>query len=596
MFGLLKNALKLFSKEEKKKIAFLLCGVFLMAVIEVFVIASIMPFMVLVTDPTIIQNNVILQTVYNSFAFQNERIFLLALGVIVFFVIVVGNAFSAYMTWKTIQFSYVQGKLLSQRLFKHYLEKNYEFFIVNHSTELTKNILHEVNRFVTGLLVPVMQMLVKSIVSLFILAMLFYIDPLLAITITLLLGSIYCFIYLFIKGRLSSWGKQSSLLHAKRYKIIGESFDGIKEIKLGNKEDYFLNHFENYSCVLAEIEAKQQNAPQAARYMLEAIAFGGVILIVLYLTGFNKNVSETIPLLALYAFSGYRLMPALQQIFSGLSLARYNYSALDILAQQLNNMDNRETIASSIVQKSLTIRNEIALEKIQYFYPTCSSPAIKNISLKIKMNTLVGFVGKTGSGKSTLAYILIGLLRPHSGHLVVDGQRLENHNIKSLQSIIGYVPQSIFLVDDTITKNIAFGLQDDMISFEAVQNAAKLANIHEYISSLPEGYNTVVGEKGIRLSGGQRQRIGIARALYHQPEILIFDEATSALDTITEKGVLDEIINLRKKITIVMIAHRLVTVKSCDNIFLFEDGKIAGEGTYDELESTSAIFQKMINV
>ncbi|MGE4348926.1 MAG: ABC transporter ATP-binding protein [Candidatus Berkiella sp.] len=566
-----------------------------MGVIEVFAIASIMPFMVLVTDPTIIQRNTILHTAYQNLAFQSEHVFLLALGILVFFVIVVGNAFSAYMTWKTIQFSYLQGKLLSQRLFKHYLRKNYEFFIINHSTELTKNILHEVNRFVTGLLVPVMQMLVKSIVSLFILAMLFYVDPLLAITITLLLGSIYCFIYLFIKGRLSSWGKQSSLLHAKRYKIIGESFDGIKEIKLSNKEDYFFKHFENYSSVLAEVEAKQQNAPQAARYMLEAIAFGGVILIVLYLTGFNKNVGETIPLLALYAFSGYRLMPALQQIFSGLSLARYNCSALDILEQQLGDVRNWEENSFIDEEKKLRIKENISLENIQYFYPGCETPAINNISINIQVNTMIGFVGKTGSGKSTLAYILTGLLRPHAGHLLIDGHLLEYGCIRNLQNIIGYVPQTIFLVDDTIAKNIAFGLQDNAVNFESVQNAAKLANIHEYISSLPEGYNTFVGEKGVRLSGGQRQRIGIARALYHQPEILIFDEATSALDTITEKSVLDEIANLRKKITVIMIAHRLVTVKSCDSIFLFENGKIIDEGTYSELELTSEVFKKMIN-
>lgn len=568
-----------------------------MAVIEVFAIASIMPFMILVTDPTIIQHNSILQAVYASLAFQSEHIFLLTLGVIVFLIIVLGNAFSAFMTWKTIRFSYLQGQLLSQRLFKHYLEKNYEFFIISHSTELTKNILHEVNRFVTGLLVPVMQMLVKSMVSLFILGMLFYVDPSLALTITLLLGGIYCLIFLYIKSRLTLWGKQSSRLHANRYKIIGESFDGIKELKLSNKQDHFLNQFENYSSSLSEIEAKQQNAPQAARYMLEAIAFGGVILIVLYLTGFNKNVSETIPLLALYAFSGYRLMPALQQIFSGLSLARYNYSALDILVQQLGDTRNRDELGSVILEsKPLTVQSQITLQKIKYFYPGCETPAINDISINIQMNTMIGFVGKTGSGKSTLAYILTGLLKPHSGELLIDGQTLDYNRIKSLQSIIGYVPQTIFLVDDTIAKNIAFGLQDEMVSLEAVQNAAKLANIHEYITSLPEGYNTHVGEKGIKLSGGQRQRIGIARALYHEPEILIFDEATSALDTITEKSVLDEITNLRKKITVVMIAHRLVTVKACDTIFLFENGKIIGEGDYEKLETTSAVFQKMINV
>ncbi|MBS0289675.1 MAG: ABC transporter ATP-binding protein [Proteobacteria bacterium] len=587
---LLKQIISIFAVNERKKIIFLMAGILLMAAIEVVAVASIMPFMMLVMNPQLIQDNSLLNTVFNWFAFSSSQTFLLCLGACVFLTIVLGNAFSAFMSWKTIRFSYQQGQILSLKLFEHYLNKPFEFFIANNSSELAKNILYEVNRFVTGLLLPLMQMLVKGMVSLFILAMLFYIDPLLASVLTVLLGGTYTIIYLMIKKRLGVWGTHASALNAKRFKLISEAFEAIKELKINRKENYYLKNFDVASKGLSNIEAKQQNAPQLTRYLLEAAAFGGILLVVMYLTGFKKEISQTIPLLALYAFSGYRLMPALQQIFSGMSLARYNYVALEILIKEFNTPAYLQVKSN----QKLNIENTIYLNNISYFYPGSPTPSLDEINMNIHMNTLIGFVGKTGSGKSTLAHILTGLLLPTQGDMRVDTTPIDNNLIVQLQKSIGYVPQTIFITDNTIMHNIAFGLEDNEIDFYAVQEAAVLANIHEFIMTLPEGYQTIVGERGIRLSGGQRQRIGIARSLYHKPQLLIFDEATSALDAITEQNVISEIVKLRKKMTIVIIAHRMSTVKACDNIYLFDNGKVIAQGTYDELSSLS-VFQKMSN-
>lgn len=592
MITLCQKIFKMLTKQEKVKIIYLTCGIFLMGVIEVVAVASILPFMMLVTNPTIIQTHPLLRNVFQTLGFSSNDSFLLFLGSGVFFTIVLGNIFSAFMTWRVIRFSFQQGRTLSNRLFQHYLAKHYEFFILNHSAELVKNILHEVNRFVTGLLLPVMQMLVKGFVAVFILGMLFYVDPILALSITAILGGVYCAIFLMIKKRLGIWGRQASTLHAQRFKVISEAFDGIKELKVHQKQSYFTRLFDFYSKPLAEVEAKQLNAPQATRYILEAFAFGGILLVVLYLTFLKKETSTMIPLLALYAFSGYRLMPALQQIFSGLSLAKYNHNALDILFKELNNFAY-ESQVNVISKETLVFEQALSLKHIHYTYPKAKSAALKNISLTLQKNTLIGFVGKTGSGKSTLAYILSGLLKPTSGQVCIDNQSVKLEDLQRLQKTIGYVPQTIFLTDDSFIQNIAFGMQAHDINKEAVIQAAKRANIHDFIMSLPQGYETQVGEKGVTLSGGQKQRIGIARAIYHEPKLLIFDEATSALDTITEKQVLQELEALRSNMTVIMIAHRLVTVKSCDQIYLFEHGAIVSCGSYETLVEQSSLFYEM---
>ena len=305
----------------------------------------------------------------------------------------------------------------------------------------------------------------------------------------------------------------------------------------------------------------------------------------------SSDITNVIPIIALYAFAGYRLMPALQKIFISLTSLRVVTPALDSLHNDLKNL--KPIILGNNNGDTLKVNNDICLKNIYYNYPNASRTALKNINLTIPANKTIGLVGATGSGKTTTVDILLGLLEAQKGTLKVDGKIIDNNNRRAWQRSIGYVPQQIFLSDNTVSANIAFGVNIKDIDQEAVQNAAKIANIHNFImNELPLNYQTTVGERGVRLSGGQRQRIGIARALYHKPKVLVLDEATSALDNLTEKAVMDAVHNSEKSITKILIAHRLTTVENCDKIFLFDKGELKTQGTFEELIKISDDFRE----
>ena len=295
----------------------------------------------------------------------------------------------------------------------------------------------------------------------------------------------------------------------------------------------------------------------------------------------SGNFADALPLIALYAFAGYRLMPALQQIYSSFTKLTFASASLDMLTKDF--LDNKTYIKNKN-QSSVTFNKVISLKNIHYNYPNAQRTALQDINLNIAAKSVVGLVGATGSGKTTTVDIILGLLEAQKGTLEIDGQVINANNIKSWQSSIGYVPQHIYLSDDTVESNIAFGVNSEDINKKNVEKVSKIANLHDFVmNELPLQYNTTIGERGVRLSGGQRQRIGIARALYHNPQVLILDEATSALDNLTEKKVMDTVNSLSKNITIILIAHRLNTVKSCDVIFKLEKGEIKEQGTFDEL-------------
>jgi ABC-type multidrug transport system fused ATPase/permease subunit len=305
------------------------------------------------------------------------------------------------------------------------------------------------------------------------------------------------------------------------------------------------------------------------------------------------SFNSALPVISLYVFAGYRLMPALQQIYSSFTQLTFVGPSLDKLTSDIKNL---KPFNENQDKGVLSLNKAITLKNIHYEYPNASRTALKNINLSILAKSTVGIVGATGSGKTTTVDIILGLLEPQKGALEVDGKVITQHNSRSWQRSIGYVPQHIYLSDDTIAANIAFGVEPHDIDLIAVEKAAKIANLHNFlIDELPEQYQTTIGERGVRLSGGQRQRIGIARALYYNPNILILDEATSALDSQTEKAVMDAVNNLRKDITIIIIAHRLATIKKCDKIFLLEKGQIKNEGTFEELKNVNENFRLNVN-
>lgn len=572
--------------------ALLLPLLILTALIQVIGIASITPFLAIVANPAAVQEHEILRWLYQAGGFSESRTFLIALGILMFVFIVASNGLSAFATWAMLRFSWMRSHTISLRIFRHYLTRPYVFFLERHSADLGKNLLSEVGQVVSGTVVPTMKAVAGGFATLAILALLFYLDPLLALITALVMGGAYGALFFAIRRSQRRMGQARFAANRRRFEILSESFGGIKEVKLLGREADMVRRYRNPSREFATTTAMNAVVAQLPRYALEAIAFGGIVLMVLYLLGQDRPFETILPVLGLYAFAGYRLMPSLQQIFHGLTNLRFNAAALDNLIADLPS-GGFDPLPSP-VEESLPLQQAIRLRGVTFRYPTADAPLFEDLDLEIGACTSVAFVGETGSGKSTLVDIILGLLRPDSGILEVDGTAITNDNLRRWQHNLGYVPQAIFLTDDTITRNIAFGLPDEEIDMEAVRRAARAACIHRFVENeLPRGYSTVVGERGVRLSGGQRQRIGIARALYHDPQVLVFDEATSALDSGTEEAVLEAVEGLAENRTLISIAHRLSTVRDADRIHLLEAGRVVAAGTYDELIASNPEFRNL---
>ncbi len=568
-----------------------------MAVMEVVGIVSIVPFLSLVSDPDALHENRILRWLYETFAFTSVNEFLLFLGFLVLGVMVLSNAFSVFVTWALARFSWMRNHSLSKRLLRHYLHRPYVFFLNRNTAGLAKNILTEVQEVINGVLAPGMQMLARAAVAVLIIALLIAVDPVLALSVVVVLGGAYGAIYGVVRRRLRRLGDERVHAQRRRFQIAGEAFGGVKALKLSGREEAFIQEYAVQSRRYASHQATNNIIGQIPRYALETVAFGGILLIVLYLLNAGRTTSQILPLLGLYAFAGYRLLPSLQQIFLAITRIRFNAAALDELYRDLSDVSGAEDRPAQRDAVPLPFERALELRGVTFRYPGAEAPVFENLSLTIRPNTSVAFVGPTGSGKTTLIDLVLGLLRPQEGAVTVDGVAISGENLACWQKKLGYVPQHIYLSDTSVTRNIAFGVPEERIDPAAVRRAAKIARVHEFImAALPRGYETAVGEQGVRLSGGQRQRLGIARALYHDPEILVLDEATSALDGVTEESVFEAIGEIAQTKTVLMIAHRLSTVRACDQIFLLDRGRLVDGGTYDELISRSAQFRAMAQV
>jgi ATP-binding cassette subfamily C protein len=597
---IVKTFFDLLTPRERRNLYLLFCAVLVMAGLEVVSVASIMPFLSVAADPASVHESAYLSWAFETFGFADTNTFLIALGLGALTALVASNTFIVFTTWALYRYVWGRNHSLSRRLLRSYLYRPYEYFLTRNSAELGKNILEEVKEVTNSMLMPVLQGGAKAVVALLIVGFLFFVDPFVAGMATLILGLAYAGIYYAVRDRLDRTGAARVEANTKRYQFVSEAFGGIKEVKLRGKEDTFLEQYEDPSRRYASVQARYRVIKRAPRYILEAVAFGGIILIAVYLIAVQENIRQVIPMLGLYAFAGYRLMPALQQAFKGIASARFNIAALENIHEDLQRRTEAPLHVSTngrpdATEASLTLDDCLELEKVSFTYPGADEPAIREISLEIPAHTTVGFVGKTGSGKTTTVDLILGLLRPQQGVISVDGTPLrDGGTIRRWQKDIGYVPQQIYLADDTVARNIAFGVPENEIDIDAVRDAARRAHIHDFITSeLPNRWQTAVGERGVKLSGGQRQRIGIARALYHQPSVLVFDEATSALDQATEASVMEAIYALEGNHTMLMIAHRLSTVKRADNIVMLERGRKVGEGTYEELQQKHSKFRSM---
>ncbi len=587
----IKKLLYLLLPYERRRMMLLLVMMIVMAILEMIGVVSIMPFMAVLVNTEIIETNVLLKSAFQNsikLGIENEEQFLFLLGVIVFLILVVSLSFKFLTIYAQLRFTAGRNYTLAKRFVEGYLHQPYSWFLNRHSADLGKTILSEVNTIVTQGFNPMLDLIRQSAVTLAIVIILIFINPKLTLIVGLTLSMAYGLIYLFIRSFVAKIGQKRLDANRWIFTSISEAFGATKEIKVSGLEQAYVARFSDPAITLAKIKATAGVIVYLPRFLLEAIAFGGMLLVVLYLMSQSGNFVNAVPLIALYAFAGYRLMPALQQIYTSLTTLRFITPALDAMHKDLKSLQPSN---SHQKQEPLPLNKDITLKNIYYNYPNASRTALKNINFSIPAGTTVGIVGATGSGKTTTVDIILGLLEAQKGSLQVDGKIINKNNIRAWQKSIGYVPQHIFLADDTIAANIAFGIDPDKIDNLAVERSAKMAKLQDFvINELPQKFQTTIGERGIRLSGGQRQRIGIARALYHNPKVLILDEATSALDNFTEQKVMEEVKSLGKKTTIIMIAHRINTVKECDNIFLLQKGELKQQGSFKELSESSNYF------
>ena len=594
----LKKLLHFLSHGERKQLTLLLIMTLVMALLDTIGIASIMPFITVLANPDIIETNYILNGMFQAleiFGIKTKKEFLFVLAVLVFVLLVISTAFKLLTTYITARFVYMSEYSISKLLMEGYLNQPYSWFLNRNSADLGKSILAEVGTIVGSGLRPMIDLIAQCVLAITLLSLLILVDLKIALIVFSVFGSAYWLIYKLSRRFIKRIGNERFKSNELRFISISEAFGAFKEVKVSGLEEPYIKKFSDPAKKMAKHHVSFNVVSQFPRYALEAVAFGGMLLLILYLMSHNRSFSTIVPIISLYALAGYRLMPALQKIYTSFAQFRFAGPVIDNLYDDVKSLK----LLNPKLQKNvlpLEFKKKITLNNVNFKYPNTSRSALKGISFDIIAKTTVGLVGTTGSGKTTSVDIILGLLEPKEGTLEVDGTIIDKQNLKAWQKTIGYVPQNIYLADDTISANIALGRENNNIDQKAVEIAAKIANLHEFvINELPKKYQTTVGERGVRLSGGQRQRIGIARALYHNPKVLILDEATSALDSLTEKAVMDAVHKLGKNITIILIAHRLSTIKSCDKIFLLEKGEIKNTGTFEELIRVDKNFQMNVN-
>lgn len=592
---IIKKIFELLTPDERKQSYLLFLLILTMALLDTLGIASIFPFMSLITNPELLETNILLIKLYEvatKFGINNVDDFILVLGILTFILLILSLFIKALTAYIQLRFTLMREFSIGKRLIEGYLHQPYSWFLSKNSASLGKSILSEVNLVIYGSIIPMMTLIAQGTVALAIITLIVIVDPILALRVGLVITICYLIIFFVLKNLVTRIGLERLRDNELRFNVVSEAFGAAKEVKFGGLEKIYINRFEIPAKNYAKNLALVQIISQLPRHFLEGIAFGGMVIISSVLVVNGKDFTNIIPILSLYAFAGYRLIPALQQVYGSVTQLNFSTPALYSLNDDLMSLKFKESPLE--IKKVIKLNKQLNFKNISYKYPNTDKFVLNDISLNIPVNSKIGIVGTTGGGKTTMVDILLGLLTPSKGKIFVDDNTITPNNVRSWQKSIGYVPQQIYLADDTVASNIAFGVESKDIDYKSLEKAAKIANLHDFvISELPSGYSTIIGERGVRLSGGQRQRIGLARSLYHEPQILILDEATSSLDNITEKMVIEEINNIQEKITVIIIAHRLSTVKNCDKIFLLEKGKLKIEGNYEELLDKSIDFKKL---
>lgn len=591
MFKLITDVVALLSAKQRLEFIRLQILVLFMTLFEVIGVISISPFMAIISDPSLIETQSVLKLLYDFSATTTEEDFIFFLGSLALIALTVSSLVSIYTVWHMAMFANRVGTDIGQRLYNYYMSESWLFHTENNSAHLIKKISIESSRLTSTILIPLMQLNARIVLVFIMSSMIFLLNPTVAIAALIIFGLAYLFLFKVVRKRLNVNSEEISKANEERFILMSEGFGGVKDVLLLGRQTDFIKRFHNSGKRLARALGSNQGLVETPRYFMELITFSALISLILYLySGDSKSVSDILPLISIYALAGFKMLPAFQQMYRSVGQIKGNMAAFHSIKDEVKK-SNEHVPANK--NEHLSCNAKIELRSVYFSYPNKKKNIISNLDLLIPIRKTVGIVGPSGGGKSTVIDLLMGLIDPKEGGLWVDDKQLTKGFIRAWQNTIGYVPQSIFLSDRTFIENIAFGVPIEEINLVEIERSVKLAHLSSLIKELPEGLGTVIGERGIQLSGGQRQRIGIARALYHNPEVLIFDEATSALDGLTEKAIMDAIHDFSGKKTIVMIAHRLKTVQKCDIIFYMVDGKVIDKGTFIELVDRNKEFKEM---
>jgi ATP-binding cassette, subfamily B, bacterial PglK len=544
-------------------------------ILQLVGVTSVFPFFALAADPDRLQKSKIGAAILHHLPPLTTNQLLVWTGCFAIAMLVIASVGSMVSEVLRIRYAYGFCHWLRGRLFESYASQPYSFFLRRNSAELNQR-MFDVQMFIQNVLQPVGEILTRLVIVVLLIAAVFAVQPWVALGSAIIFGGFYLLVFVWLRPRTREVSNGLQHYTVGFWKNTNQFLQGIKTVLVHGKSRHFMDRAMEHSARIGDFSSKVPVYSNGPRYLIEPVAFGGLMAVVVFLALRGRSFSDILPNLTVMAFAGYRLLPALQLLYAQLVTVAANNYTLKQLEEEILEIEKLAPAAVAATSpQPLAFQKKLRLENISFQYAGATSPVLENFSVEISKNESVGVAGSSGSGKSTLVDLILGLHQPQSGVIRVDDAPLTAKNLDAWRRLIGYVPQDIYLLDDTIEANIAFGLDPKDVDKSALREAALGAQILDFIEKdLPQGMQTTVGERGVRLSGGQRQRIGLARALYHRPQVLILDEATSALDHQTELAVMETIHRLQGTLTIITIAHRLSTLERCDRVIRLEKGKV----------------------
>lgn len=569
---------------KKQKIGFVLLTIVIIigAFLEMVGVSAILPVVYVIMDEQSVITDPRLNFFYKGLGFESTRSFMTFLIGMIVLLYFVKNVFLAYRNY--FKFKFVQNTRceISVRMMRCYLKQPYIYHSLNNSAKIQRNVVNDAGAFKDYIL-AISELMVGAILCLLLIVYMLVTDPFITIMLVVIFGLVGVLVLKPFNKILNRYGEDSRSSGENIVKWVNQSLGGIKEVKIGEKENFFADKFTKAASIFAHAEKMNQVLATLPGLIMETVAIGGVLVLVIIKLSFGENASNLIPVLSAIALAGMKLLAAFNTTTSALSRIYFTRPSMEALYYDLKELEGYPMLEMDIkIQDKNTFNKEITVKNVSYSYPESDRKILNGIDMKIECGTSVAFIGTSGMGKTTLADVVLGVLEPQSGEIFVDGVSM-NSDMAKWHRMFGYIPQTIYMMDDTIRNNIAFGIDEENIVEEDIWKAVEEAQLREFIESLEDGLDTVIGEQGMRLSGGQRQRIGIARALYSRPSILVLDEATSALDNDTEKAVMEAIDGLHGKLTMIIIAHRLTTIQNCDKVYEIFNGTII-ERSQDYIE------------